>query len=166
MNIILTGPRQVGKTTVINKVLASLSNRQNFKICGLKTFCKPNSNDGKDIFLSSISNSQTEFFIGSRKNKQNIICNSRIFDTKGILFISENANLVVIDEIGNLEEHSVKYLKTIEKILKDDSKNVIIVVQQDVSDQITKYLNYSNIVFEVSQNNRDAVVEEILKLLA
>ena len=167
-NFFLTGKIKVGKTTVLNKVLKN-SFFDNLTIKGYKT--KPlvdNSavkgytfetlNGVKEIF-AHVNLLSSEKFDRYRTNPQ-------IFDDLGVKTLKNaiiNGDIILMDEIGVIENKAQKFKKMVLKCL-NSTKLTMGVFQQRTfwfTDLILK--RQDTLIFEITENNRDTIHFEIIK---
>ena len=164
-NILITGYPGVGKTTIINKIIKDLScsiggfytheMRENGRRTG---FYITDFEGNQMIMASERSNSPY------RVNKYGV--NIDAFEKIGIPAMEralQNADLIVIDEIGRMEMFSPKFCDML-RIVFDSDKPLLATIKK-IDCELTKELKQRKdvIIFEVTANNRDRISDEITK---
>ena len=164
-NILITGYPGVGKTTIINKIIKDLScsiggfytheMRENGRRTG---FYITDFEGNQMIMASERSNSPY------RVNKYGV--NIDAFEKIGIPAMEralQNADLIVIDEIGRMEMFSPKFCDML-RIVFDSDKPLLAIIKK-IDCELTKELKRRKdvIIFEVTANNRDRISDEITK---
>ena len=164
-NILITGYPGVGKTTIINKIIKDLScsiggfytheMRENGRRTG---FYITDFEGNQMIMASERSNSPY------RVNKYGV--NIDAFEKIGIPAMEralQNADLIVIDEIGRMEMFSPKFCDMLRIVFDSDKPLLATIKKTDC--ELTKELKQRKdvIIFEVTANNRDRISDEITK---
>ncbi len=166
-NIFLTGQIQVGKSTLIYKLLAS-DEFANADIRGFRTL-----NKGKDVYIMDAMADVEEC------TEENI-CGERIlegvstmptpyldvFDNLGTSLLEdiEDADIVVMDEIGFLESEAYRFREKILEIL-DSDKPVLGVLKKKPTEFLESVRNRDDVeVIEITSENRAEQLEYVKKL--
>ena len=128
MHIFLTGRVQVGKSTVIRRLLAETDG----KIGGFKTKWVPIEN-GKLLVMMPYTqdeNTYVEENVASRQIGTERTIYPEVFDTMGrrILEDSTSCDIIVMDELGAMETRSLSFQKAVTDVL--DGKTPVIGVIQ------------------------------------
>lgn len=153
MHIFLTGDKQIGKSTIINKTLERLKKANpKMVVGGFKTIA-----GNEEVFMHYL-NSDKKFAIGKRK----IGGYTRAFNTEGVRLLqnTENTNcdLIVMDEIGWMESNAEAFASEILKVL-DGTVPVIGVIRKDCDtiliSEIKRRADCE--VIEVTIDNRDSI---------
>lgn len=157
-NIFIEGEIKSGKTYVLNEVLKRL----NIKYGGFITY--PFFINGfrvgfkiKDIITSE------EEIIAKFNVDGNLIIFPYIFDDFGVKSLDlaySNCDLIVIDEIGFIEEESMRFKDKLFEILKSDKK-FIGTIKSQKTPFLKKVIEYGK-VFKVDKNNKDEIIQKIL----
>lgn len=166
MVIMITGDINIGKTTIINKILQAFPD----DICGFCTreFFENGKREG--FFLSDILNLYSPL-------KQNIIARmdsdfkpivfSEIFDDFGVHLtqncLNSDKRIAIIDEIGVFESKSDKFVQTLDKLLNSD-KIVIAVLKKRDHLFLDRYKKMFN-PLEITLFNRDKVAKDIINII-
>lgn len=164
MNLFLTGPVQVGKTTLLNLIIQTL----NVKIYGFYT--KPYSNNSSVIGYKMFDYTSTiePFTIGIKDTPttcQPVIEN---FETNGVSLLNtalESDDMIILDELGILESKAYEFQEKILECL--DSNNLVLgVIKKKHNTFLSQIRNRKDvIIIEVTPENRDSLLGEIMNLL-
>lgn len=165
-NILLTGEIQVGKTTLLNKILSSL----NTSIGGFQT-------------SRIVNNNKKEFFIYPLKNKTKKYKIATIISgdishkvepyTDTFNFIGENiiekdiktCDVIVLDELGFLESKANVFQEAVFKSLNSNCIVLGVIKPRDIP-FLNKIRNREDtVIIEVTKENRDNLLEDILDLI-
>ncbi len=159
MHIFITGEKHVGKSTLIRKVLEKTS-LQYGGVFSVSEFNGPDRlvylTDGKgpEKTLCGICSSQ---HITDKRPE--------VFDREGVRLLEKAAknSLVVIDEIGNMENGASEYLKAIEDLLSDGRKTVLGVIQKRASSELAAKIRTAPdiMLYNVTQDNREVLADLI-----
>ena len=161
-NIFLTGRSGTGKTTIIKKILSNLDKtvggiftpeiRENGKRKGFKLV---DVNNGEEGILASVNQNS-----GPQVSKYKVNLEDLNRFSKKIEKAINEKEVVVIDEIGKMEMYSNKFKEVLEKALNSD-KLLIATLHRSL---VIRYGNRGN-MFKVTEDNRDDLPNEILKLI-
>lgn len=155
-HIFLTGEKQVGKTTILNKALSNL----NIPITGFKTCWK-----GDKLYIVDVS--QSEHKLIAQKTKNGLITYTDIFNSFGISIIKNTYNkpLTVFDEFGFIESTSTHFTSEVLKRL-DNTSQILGVIRKAENAFLNDIKNHTNVtVIEVTELNRDTVFNDIIENL-
>jgi nucleoside-triphosphatase len=168
MKILVTGPPGCGKTTLVKNVIASSKK----KVGGIITEeirCGGVRVGFKLIDLSTNSEgilSHVEQKKGPRVGKYRV--NLPDLDDIGIKAIEnaiEEGEVIVIDEIGPMELHSEKFIKTVEKAF-DSGKDIIATIHFKSKHPFIEDLKKkSDVLYILNENNRNTIRKEIVRYL-
>ena len=153
-NILLTGKKQVGKSTIINKIM----NEYSGKICGFQTL---RDHEEKRFYIKSASddfNGNRKAFICKRTESNRFIGLTNTFENQGVAILNESLNqspnLIIMDELGTFEEDAARFHKMIYKcfevnipvlgVLKDKPSSFL--------DNVRKQPN--TVIYNVTEENR------------
>lgn len=186
MNIFLTGDIKVGKTTIIDKILADVE----YKVLGFKTFWKLDEDGSSTLYMQDLSIDDelfdySESSVMARRiivgeNKFDLEVYSENFDTFGAGILNRikelyNASedphfrkkhIVLMDEIGFMEERSEDFKRAVFDALNGDLF-VLGVVRDCRSEFLDNIRGHSNVaVIIVTKENRDNIVNDIKRLIA
>ena len=165
-NILLTGEPGVGKTTVIQNILAELTvaaggfftqeiktgkTRKGFELITL---------DGNQAVLAHSSQKST-YKVGKYGVDLNVLNDVAVPSLKQALASKE---LIIIDEIGKMECFSMEFRDMVTRCL-DSDKPVLGSIQNFASPFINTITNRDDIVrITVTLDNRNQLVEKIIEL--
>ena len=155
MKIFLTGPKNIGKSTVVLKVITSFDKTVGFFTKKLKN----------SVLFIPIGKRE-KFFIGTMTKKGMVPCVNGF--KKAIEFLKklqfDDETLLVIDELGFLERNQKPFLEIVEKsVLK--AKKVLGVVREDSLDFFPFLKDKDFTVIRVTKTNRDNLPKKVLKML-
>lgn len=160
MHIFLTGDRQIGKSTLIEKLLQELkAQNPDLKIGGFFTKA-----GDFDVLMHYASTPESSFVIGKRK----IGGFTDVFNTKGVSLLCDtriqNPDLILMDELGWMESNAQTFASEVLKTL-DGRTQVIGVLRKDCSaaliEEIKRRADVE--VVEVTKQNRNKLVHTILE---
>lgn len=162
-NIFITGPPRSGKSTMVSQIIDELGlnaeglrtpdirkngERKGFKLVDIKT--------GEEGILSHLDQQE-----GPKVSKYRVNMDDLEFFTKLSLDnISNDCDIVVIDEIGTMELYSDKFKKAVKDRLNDDIPVLAVLHRHHVE----KYEGYGE-VFELTKSNYDILKLELIDKL-
>lgn len=163
-NLFLTAPSGTGKSTIIKKILCEL----NISIGGFQVERCIN-NEGNIYFdMISVKDKENNNIIGECTKNKNPIANIYTFETKGVEILNtslENSDLIILDEIGFLEETAEEFKSSIRKVL-DSNKIVLGVLKELNSPFLNEIRNRTDIsIVKVTLDNRNHIKDHILDIL-
>lgn len=169
-NIFLTGEIQVGKTTLLNKIIKRL----NYSVGGFQT-CRniynDNGNIKREFFIKSLINDSHKYKIAtitSFEDKFNVEPYTEAFETIANTIIREsikNCDVIVLDELGFLESNAFDFQSAVFEAL-NSCKLTIGVIKPRSNPFLDKIRNIDNIhIFEVTKDNRDELLNDILNVI-
>jgi nucleoside-triphosphatase len=171
MNILITGPPGVGKTTVLNKTKDVLESN-GYKIGGV--FCPEIKKNDKRVGFSIIDVMSKEKGVlshldckGPRIGRYKV--NLKDLNEIGAFAIEEaikKADYIIIDEIGPMELHGLKFCDATRSALKSEKPVVAVIHKKSRHPFIVEIKDRADVqILEVSTENRDFLHDEILKIL-
>lgn len=164
-NLFLTGDINVGKSTLLRKVLDNLDN----SIGGFVTQDVSNRSDMKQYQLISLYDGDYGYNIGNIKNmienRDKVI---KIFDEVGCEILEKSVqcrDIIVMDEIGVIESQALKFQNIIKNIL--NSEKIVLGVLKKADSSFLNYIKSreDTVVIDVTKDNRDGLVEKIMAIL-
>jgi len=163
MKIFVSGMPGVGKTTLILKVSEALKSR-GWRIGGIIT--QEVRERGKRVGFKIIALDSGEEgilawegFNGPKVGKYGV--NLKDLEEIGVKAVERainDADLIIIDEIGAMELKSRKFGEIVEKALKSD-KHLLAVVHRRLTRKYSKY----GMLYILTRENRERVLSEILE---
>lgn len=166
MHIFLTGEKQVGKSTLVRRVLESAG----IPYGGLLSVSEIE--DGiRRVYLRDIISEKEKKLCGICINHHITRKNPEVFDSFGVSLLERAVDkaLVVIDEIGNMESSADKYSTCIANLIEREDILVFGVLQNMARTALSDYIRESKnvMLYEVTEKNRDnlvSVLSEKIKL--
>lgn len=172
--LIITGPPKIGKSTILEKVIANLIKKNKCLLgCVVKEIKEQNNRIGFDLcFLPS---NKTMLMASSKQNLSNqkigkfsvSINTIENYLIQQINAMSEDQihDVLVFDEIGRMQNLSHKFLPAIDMLMKS-KKPLIATIVNDDEIWARKYKNNSqNFVITANESNRDFIpilIDEII----
>ena len=154
MNIFLTGPVNIGKTSVIQSVLYQL----NVEIDGFYTEAFTYKNKVLGFIMKHYKNENEPFIIGLKDSPFSCQPLTEHFDRYGLELlsgISNTSEVVIMDELGILEKDAINYQEEILKIL-DSKKFVLGVIKNKENSFLNEIRNRPDVMLiDVDMNNRN-----------
>ena len=171
MHIFLTGPVQVGKSTIIRKTLGALQITPG----GFRSVSVADLPDGQmSVYIIPASNAAPAMGdfnrVGIRKGAgRGIEKIPEAFERAGVQTLqgAEHAQLILIDEVGRMESQAQHFSERILELL-DGSVPILGVVQKIADTPLTNAIRrHPNVrIGEVSLDNREEKAQEVLDLVS
>ncbi|MDL2258024.1 nucleoside-triphosphatase [Eubacteriales bacterium OttesenSCG-928-K08] len=171
MNIFLTGEVQIGKSTIINKVIAQLP--EGYNVGGFKTITIENGQpQGGDVHIIPAIIRPEGFDksnrIGIRYGKaRGYDAFTEVFEHEGVrlLLNCKACDLIIMDEIGTMEKDAQNYNRLLMELL-DEGKNILGVIQPKKSELLDFIRAHKKTkLITVTRDNRNGLAEEISSCL-
>lgn len=128
-NILITGSRQIGKTTCIRKVLELLE----VNVAGYQTLPYEMNGTFYGYEMINLVTGKKQA-ISQRKEDGKFVGIESAFETFGVNCLKEaidsSLNLIVLDEIGRFESNSKNFIRQLHKVF-DSHKTVIAVIKKE-----------------------------------
>ena len=164
-NILITGYPGVGKTTLINNITKQLSCKiegfytHEMKEDGRRTGFYITDFEGNQMVMAS-ENSKSPY----RVNKYRV--NIEAFEKIGIPAMEralQNADLIVIDEIGRMEMFSPKFCDMLRGVF--DSEKPLLASIKKIDCELTNELKKRKdvVIFEITKRNRNEILDEVIQ---
>jgi nucleoside-triphosphatase len=168
VNILITGPPGIGKTTLIKKVAKELAElhpvgfyTEEIREYGIRTGFELISLSGRRGLLSHV-----DIRSSYRVSKYGVDVKRFKDFLDFIPFFAPETEIVIIDEIGKMECFSKKFEQLVKNLL-DSEKVFISTIALKGGGFIAEVKKRNDIsFFELSRDNRDSLLSEILKELS
>ena len=168
MHIFLTGDVQIGKSTIISKVIEQL----NVPYKGFRTYGADYKDDGSSVvYISPADNLKDKTIVANRDGSghSKIKVNKEAFEIKGVEILKESLNsdidLVLMDEIGFMESNFDGFKNAVRSLLNSD-KNILGVVRNKDTEFLNEIRNHASVqVVEVNKGNRNDLPETLVNML-
>lgn len=157
--IFLTGARRIGKSTVIDRVLTQLQ----CSIGGFRTgFADA---EHTKLELVSLATDERETVMRRDGNGTRTVY-AQGFDTLGVSALEGDAELLVADELGFLEEDARAFQSAVLRALCGDTP-MLGVLRQDKNGWLDAVRSHPRVqLLTVNTENRDSIPAEVLEALA
>lgn len=160
MNIILTGPRHCGKSTLLSKFLS----QYNGFISGFITHFDNRSSVNRRLLIRSVDGSKESCVV--RWSDGSYTVDFDIFDSFAPTLIELHSELIVFDELGKFEASCLNLKAAVESAFSS-SADVIAVIRSDAPSWIGELKKRSDaMVINVNENNRDRLPDELKTLIS
>ncbi|MFZ5448493.1 MAG: nucleoside-triphosphatase [Thermodesulfobacteriota bacterium] len=163
--ILLTGPPQCGKTTVIQKVVAGFPGRvagfftREVRDRGRRVGFEIITLDGNSALLSHVD------FTGPRVGKYGVNLDNFHRVALPTLEAAPGVDLIVVDEVGKMECLSDKFVAAMERLWAKPVPLVVTVAEKGGGLIAALKSKPDKILFAVTMSNRDALPVRILEFL-
>lgn len=172
-HIFLTGKRDAGKTTIINRVVERLPG--SFNVGGFRTFKGNEFAPEKNYVLMApvaeepdLSVNSPHFKVALRdKSKSSFEAYPDAFDEYGVRILtdSSDADIIILDELGFMESDALKFQNKVMELL-DGETPVLGVIKPDSRPFLDRVKNHPKVrVIEITSENRDDMPQIILDSL-
>ncbi len=159
--IVLTGEKQVGKSTIIQRVLSGFDGT----VGGFLTKREPA--EGKTLIpirlydIRKMGNTEG-WKIGVCSAVQMIEAYPECFDTHGVETLAFNAppDLVVMDELGIMEKEAHGFQKRVLEIMESDL-NILCVIKNKSNPFLDQVKEKADTIFYVNPQNRERIYTHV-----
>lgn len=163
-NILITGPRNVGKTTVILETIK----RFNLSTSGFMTFPFESYGVGSTYLMKDLITNQEEPI--SYYDGVSIKGISQTFSTHGIDCLNHalknSKDIIVLDELGRFEKNNQEFIKKVNEVF-DSEKYVIAVLKAEPIEYIEKIkqrddcklLDFSKLTYQEVQRELELFIQ-------
>ena len=164
-HVFLTGEIGCGKSTALRSVLDGL---QGVKIKGLQTYYnEPRGSETKRLYLRAFGDTEQGTFLAELPGGDLSRITS-VFNEEGSALLKsarDQADLIVIDEIGRLEREAFAYHEALRRCIEGDVPMLCAIrkLKAPWADWIRNHPRVR--LIEVTTENRDRIPQEILDLL-
>lgn len=164
-NLFLTAPSGTGKSTIIEKILCRL----NVSIGGFQVKRYLNKKGKMYFDMISLMDKKSNNIIGECMENKKALSNLYTFENKGVEILNTsltNSDLIILDEIGFLEENAEKFKSSVRNIL-NSNKVVLGVLKEFDSPFLNEIRSRKDItLLNVTLKNRDYITNHILNILS
>jgi len=171
MHLFLTGEIQIGKSTVLEKVLAGLGDVRPGGFRTVKVADRPDAYGSVYLIPAAEQNpvySEENLVAIRRGSGRGTEGFTEAFDTAGTAALrgAEDCALILMDEIGKLERDAALFSARIEQLLNGDVPILGVVRKEGETPLLQRVRSHPKVrVIEVTEQNRDTLPEEIIALL-
>ena len=159
MNIIITGPKRCGKSTVLQKLLPRLGGKKS----GFITSFPDRSAEDKCLLISSLDGSLGRCAVKWKSGVPDV--DRAAFDTFAPSLIDISSDYVVIDELGKFEKSS-ESLKSAVEAAFDAPCHVIASIRLDADGWMQALKSREDVtVLTLNGLNRDSIPDRIQSLI-
>ncbi len=159
MNIILTGPKHCGKSTLIKKII----NKHKGCISGFISEFDDRTSSCRQLQIRSIDGDECACAVKWENGSYTV--NYEIFDKFAPCLIDLSSDLIIIDELGKFEASCENLRLAVEKAFSS-SGNLIAVLRLDAPSWINDLkLRSDALVINVNDKNRDSLADNITMLI-
>lgn len=168
-NIFLTGAVGVGKSTVLQKIIEECCPKDElFGFCTRKISLEGDPRlDGKVyIYPAGGEISQDDAYcVGDILLPRGCEPYPKVFDTEGVRMLTgiPSGAFVLMDELGFLESSAAKFREKVMEIIEGDYLVLGVVKPKKLPFLNAIRENPETAVFEVTENNRDLIIPEIIR---
>jgi len=162
-NIFITGPPRSGKSTLVGEIIKELG----LEAEGLRTPDIREDGQRKGFKLVDIKSGEEGILAHVNVKKGPKVSRYRVdlddlerFTEKSLANISEDCDIVVIDEIGTMELYSDYFVEMVEELL-DSEKLVLAVLHRN---QVGKY-GHKGELFDLEKEDYESTKERIKEIL-
>jgi len=177
-NILITGDKYVGKSTIVKRILDKL----NLKPGGFVVGRTGNINQWLSFYLtdpldyyyhwqgkdSAVFKKKCQIFAKRDHPSQDWQVNPEVFDDKGVQFLeigSKFRDILVMDELGRFELKALKFQEKVFEIM-DSKKPVLAVIKDEHNKFLDKIRSRNDIsMYRVKEKNHESVFEDIYQEL-
>jgi len=168
---IISGETRSGKTTFLKEVISQLKKQKNYQINGIIAHGLDKNGERFGFDIEDIASTEKRFLCSQKPIENAKKIGRFYFDEKGLDFGRnallnnlENANLLVIDEIGYMELKGKGWFSAIEKAMEYPHLDMIWVVRKRILEDVLKLWQHSNIkVVDIKLNTPNIITNQLLK---
>ena len=152
MNVILTGEKQIGKSTALDRFLAACSG----SVAGFRTVFDSRSNiQNRRLLLCPLPDGAAEPAVTWTDGKPQALLS--VFDRRVPPLLAQNADLYVLDELGKFETGAAEMRRAVEALFESEA-DVLAVVRLDAPDWMGALKCRPDVtVLTVTAENRDRI---------
>jgi len=166
----ITGRPGVGKSTVLRRLIEQVAEKAEKKVGGMLTAEMREQGKRTGFVVEDISTGEKGILAHIREKGPKIgkygvnIANLERIGVSAIEKAVENADIIVIDEVGPMELKSRKFVNAVENAIESD-KDMIVTVHWRANHPLVRRIKDEFDICEVTVANRDALHVQILRSL-
>jgi len=166
----ITGRPGVGKSTVVRRLLERVAEKAEKKVGGMLTAEMRERGKRVGFVVEDISTGEKGILAHIREKGPKVgkygvnIANLERIGVSAIERAVENADIIVIDEVGPMELKSKKFVNAVENAIESD-KDMIVTVHWRANHLLVRRIKDEFDMCEVTVANRDALHVQILRSL-
>lgn len=165
-NIFLTGQVQIGKSTVLQKVIELLKFKYNPKFGGFCTYRLPTS---RDVFIREFNNpnepNENQKIATWKHNCMESHPDNFDNFSKELRLSATNADIIILDELGFLEKDANDFKQSVFDCLQNPKPCIGILRKASIPWQQPIYDDPNTLIIEVTLANRQGLPYEIINHL-
>lgn len=159
MNIIITGPKHCGKSTVIRKILSNFSG----SVSGFISEFDDRASSSRELLLRNISGSLSRSAVSWIEGQHEV--HKEVFDLFAPELIDTKCDLIVIDELGKFEINCQSLKETICNAF-DSPCPVLVAIRLDAAGWMQELKKRHDVMMiNIDEANRDLIPDRILEML-
>ncbi len=164
-NLFLTGRIHIGKSTLINKIIHSISGQ----VCGFRTLRYYKGKELKGFYIEGFNKNERvkeDLLIGKCLDDNSWIGIPSTFDQYGVEILKDCLNrkpdCIVMDELGFFENEAFKFQKIVIHLLNSSIPVLGVIKEAD-----TPFLNVirsrqDSLIFTITEENRDEIQDMLI----
>lgn len=169
-HMILRGPRGIGKTTLVHRLLEETGARPG----GYVTRKSVPDKDGIEqihIFPAAVPegkwNPSEENCVGACKEGQLLYCRSDVFDTLGVSYLQDisGTDILLMDELGFLESDALVFQQAVLQALGESHPVLAVVKEKEFPFLEQVCCHPRTQVWRITQENRTQLIPELRSVL-
>lgn len=159
--VILTGERQIGKSTALNRFL---ENREG-SVAGFRTLFDTRSDPlNRSLQLCPLPEGENRTLAVWTDGKPSV--DIAAFDRFVPPLLAHRVDLMILDELGKFEGAAEEMRKAVERVFDEPEQKVLAVVRYDAPGWMGALKGRSDVtVLTVTMENRDAIPAQLAELL-
>ena len=168
MHIFLQGPKKIGKSTIIRKMLEILTADTNIKPGGFFTWNGGEADPHVYMRPACTGTENKTLRLASYDPESGLISDNQVFERDGVEILtgSKGANLIIMDELGFLESKAPLFRKAVLDILAGDIPVLGVLRLGGVPWHNDIKSNPQVTVIDVNENNRDELPRELAEKIS
>ena len=163
-HIFLTGPKRIGKSTAVQKILTLIDTDGSLSLGGFRTYW--DGDEGRKLYIAAAADRSAQTLLADRSG-DNMVLYPEAFDEQGVSLLADTRGkgLILMDELGFLEEESPRFRHAVLAALDGDIPVLGVLREGNVPWHEPVKAHPRVAVYEVSLDNRDQLPSEIARIL-